>query len=110
MNTALKLPAPWSHAPCGVSCPCGACLVVAVHNDITGRERLAVLRQAAAVMGWYEMARSAEFTCPLCYGSAVLDAIMRQRAGDGSKRRTVDEAADRRAGLVAFDRPQSRDA
>lgn len=75
--------------------------IVAIDNTLTGANRVKALCKSAAVLGWYLV--DGEWRCGPCYGSAVLDAVMKQSAGIHTARASVDRAADRRAELAAVE-------
>ena len=90
-----------SHTPCLLRCPCGDTHVAAIHNDITGPARVRALRQSAAHARWYDV--DGTWTCPACYGSDLLSALMLFHAGQPSRRKVLDAAADRRADWCAVE-------
>jgi hypothetical protein len=81
-----------------VACDCQTVYAVANSNEVTGRDRAKVLYQAASAAGWYRV--GGRWRCGGCYGSDVLDAVMRKRSGHPGAMLAVDAAADDRRALL----------
>ena len=84
----------YTHALASYPCGCGLRLVLAVHREAK-QTTARTLRQAAYTERWRLVA--GEWHCPACYGSKVLDAVMRAKVGDRTMRLLVDQAEDQRA-------------